>query len=610
MPVGYEKMQPIAQQECRLRLLHSWYDPCNRGQWIAFPANFVAAFRFFLNNYLKGWSGNAERYYLPDCRWVDTWIKMLVHPTVGIAAFRGSGKTFTIVRAYPIFAALTRPRSIIQVTEINDERCTEEMQEIQEQLEENECIRHDFGYQRPKVRSGNWNVRTAKLVNGSLIKAVSAGAAIRGRHPHLMILDDPEDDAQILDPEWRQWFVDVWLFKSVFGMLKNSHGHFVWIGTLLHELACLNMAVFKKDVRFVNWATASCPLIVTDPQTGERRSMWPENITVEEFDLMVSGEGTKDGRIRGLGRAAAFTEYQNKPTTNAQRALPRDDHDHGYYLLEDADQKRWIWTPFTQKYIEYDIWIDNVSVLVGLDPVSNESNLGDYAAMAVLAKDHEDVLWLLDAWQGRGRFIDVIMRAYQVCDQWRARRLCYEYVGTQGREFTSQINDYWRDKAAAGLYHGGELRPCKNTGRSSKNKIVRMMDMQYRFLRRGFKHPIWNSTEHPPPRGMRVIRPHNWEYISILIEQIDSFTESGVLGHDDLLDSVANVHLECTDIVVREASYLSPTDKVIKRWKKWDYVPDKASVPMDAWTADMWAEALSLPESEAREGDFAYDPWD
>lgn len=610
MPAAYGDMDIVEQKRARMDLLTSWYDPFLPGEFLSFPTNFKVAFKFFRETYIKGWAENRRYYYMPDCRWVETWIDLITHRSVAIAAFRGSGKTFTLVRVYSKFAALTKPGTIIQVTEINEDRTKEEIAAIQHELMNNELLLSEFGESRPRKHGAKkWNALESYLNNGSMIIGVPSGAAIRGRHPDVFILDDAEKDDEIHNPKYREFFLNTWLFKSVLGTLKNK-GHFLMVGTLLDEVACLSTAVFKRDKRFVNWKTASCPLIMNEGDEEKRYSMWPEYMSPKDFDKMMSGEGTADGAIRGLGRAATLTEYQNKPTSDAQRGLPRNDVDHGYCILEDEAGDQHVYIPKSRSLLPYSEWEENLQYVSGLDPASSESTAGDYGAMVTCGKDPADCLWVADAWHRKGRYVNMIVDAFKVQEKWSVRRLGYEMVGTAGSEFRLQLHDYWRDRQKESRYCCG-LLPLKHAGANADSKTKRIRDMQYRFLKNQIKIPVWwpegVEGKFDIPEGYKVLRPKCSYSISVLCEQIDSFTEFGCTGHDDVLDALQMCHDTAFGIRVAQTHHPSITQKTVNSWEKMGYKPPKELVPMDGWTDEMMYEAISAPPMYLLED---LDPWD
>jgi predicted phage terminase large subunit-like protein len=123
---------------------------------------------------------------------------------------------------------------------------------IQEEIEENDAIREDFG----DLRGGVWREDILLTKTGIKVQALGAGQKVRGlKHknwrPDLIVLDDIENDENVRTPEQRNKLYN-WFTKAV-SKAGDDYTDFIYIGTLLHYDSLLAKVLKNPGFRGVKY---------------------------------------------------------------------------------------------------------------------------------------------------------------------------------------------------------------------------------------------------------------------------------------------------------------------------------------------------------------------
>jgi len=104
-------------------------------------------------------------------------------------------------------------------------------------------LHEDFGHE---LRVASHNDHEIVFVDGSAIRALSAGASTRGlkhnnQRPTLFVIDDLEERKAVQSKTQRDHTWD-WFTRDLLPMKNPKRHRFVWVGTLLHEDASMQRA--------------------------------------------------------------------------------------------------------------------------------------------------------------------------------------------------------------------------------------------------------------------------------------------------------------------------------------------------------------------------------
>jgi len=527
LPRNYGEMSEPLRKLARLSLLSAWYDPNDPTTMVVNRDAFVRAFFFFREYYMKGWRGNETHYSRPSPLMHYEWLYDVTYPLTAICSWRSSAKSTVIGRELPIFLALVRRNLKIMVQLRNKSFTRDRVREIDYQLSNNERIIQDFGKIRGKVRDREWNSERLLLPTNSMIMGVSVGEFIRGKRPDWIIMDDPEDEDEIKNPELREKFCE-WLFKVLLNTLDPGR-HISWIGTLVDRRALLTTAVRHKDDRFSNWQTRIYNLIETDKETGEEYSTWKEKYTVEEANLMASGKGSEDGKIRGMGKAAFLSEFQAQPTDAQDPVFPFEVGRHTYQIVSRGDNNLVVGYPHglneigetVTEYVKFQDWLNSLQKVACIDLAISQSLKADNSCIMVSGLDDANVLWVIDYVARRMQPPELIDRLLQMVDSYDIA-----IIGIETNDFQKLFYDQIMDAVKTRLKTHKKCPFFRQLRHYGVKKAVRIASMQWRFVQGKIRI---RTPSKAFPRGMRS-----------LTEQIEGFTMSlGGLDHDDELDALA-----------------------------------------------------------------------
>jgi len=201
---------------------------------------------------------------------------------VAINAARDHSKSTFFSYAYPIWRAWTEPGVEIYIfSKTLDQACEfldaiiygkpglagmVDIPELQHLVPGSEDFKNN-----PRVRLNRADVR---FTNGSRIRCVGYGKAVRGRHPKYIVLDDPLNDEDMYSEMVRR--KNIGYFQSAISNMATPDGQVVCVGTPYHAgdlwgyLRKNPVYVFKRY-----------PAIIRDKKTGQERALFPWRWSLE-----------------------------------------------------------------------------------------------------------------------------------------------------------------------------------------------------------------------------------------------------------------------------------------------------------------------------------------
>lgn len=638
MPPDYGELGIKAKKQARQALLGSWHDPEDPETLISNPINFQVAFRYFADCFIKNapcMNLPKKIFSSPDCRWLPYWLRLMTHPSAAMAGFRGSSKTVWFCHIYPQFVALCRPGTAIMISEYNAKRTEDELGEVQRQLEENDLLKAEFGEQQPKKAGRHrWSSQQLDLLCGSQVRGISINAAHRGRHPLLYINDDVEKDEESANAAWRENYLENFYFGVVMGMMRPG-SHIIWPGTFLNPVSCLLTVVRKLDKRFVNYKTLDCPLIVRRDKCRKcgaydniasvesdvlvkcpkcdaviKRpaaknvleetihknfgpdcvSMWPEMYTVEDAVRMLEGTGSEDGRIRALGPTKFWTELMNRPELGGDRLFAREDKTHGYRIVM-VDGQKTVELLKSGELIPYDKWTESLYITAGADVADSTATTADFSAIVVLGFDPFDKCFLLDAWQGRVRYYELVERSMAMCDLHRASKLAWEEAA-----LSTVISHQARMLIAARKDRSQHVPIFVPVRHGNVSKSRRMARLEVPMIHGNLLFPVFTRID-----DLQEMNHKNKLSMLQLISQIDRYTPSGSgTGHDDLADAFEMAFTVNQGYKPYEIVQSDPKEAVLEELRKAGLPIGPTTIPMAAWTDSMWRASRGLDKIDTK----------
>jgi predicted phage terminase large subunit-like protein len=216
---------------------------------------------------------------------------------------RGFGKSIRWSFFIPLaFAALERVQKIALLSK------TAGLSEkflgmIKDEIESNKILREDFPNLR---RKGRWANDHIQLANGTEIWAKGWGAQIRGEHPQLIIIDDPEDEESTASQTQLDKTYEIFL-RTIMGALEEDpdmkHSKCVVVGTNVHPDCLVSKILNNFEDRYHEWSVLFFSALLPN---GE--SLWPERRPIEWLER----------KRREIGSAAFSAEFLNEPILGEQ----------------------------------------------------------------------------------------------------------------------------------------------------------------------------------------------------------------------------------------------------------------------------------------------------
>jgi len=306
LPADYGTLTEAGQKEARLSIVMDQ----------STPEKLVRAWDFFRNVYLKPL---GESFYkggfVPSPPFHFDAVRDLgIHARNALGAPRGSAKSTVMGKEIPLMLLLTRPHFTTALCLATDSLAEARLDDIMIQMTDNPLIIGDFGVMKPKRGAAIWNHHHLHCNNGAILQAFSVMGKKRGIRPRLFLLDDPENDPDSDSVSSQQLLLEKFeriLFRQIIPMLEHGSAIF-WIGTLITRRSFLYHACCIEDPRFVFWNRRVLSAIDYDPKNVSKVSvLWAEKWPREVLDA----------RRAEIGAAAFAAEYENNPTSEAERLL-------------------------------------------------------------------------------------------------------------------------------------------------------------------------------------------------------------------------------------------------------------------------------------------------
>lgn len=616
LPLDYASLDPDGQKEARLEVLTAWYDPDKPQELCSDPEAFVRAARLFCDYYLKPADCNSHVYYYDDPLHKYEMMRMCALPPkrptepskVALHAPRFSGKTQTICRDMVTMVTVCRPNTIVLVVEINGDRTAEEIEWVSSQVKSNTRIHDDFGEAGelfPEGRKSNkkWNTKRLQFINGSELKGFAFGTGQRGRHPHLLIFDDVEDEDLIAQQGWLDKF-NKQIFRKYMGMLGVG-GHMLLMGTTQEGDSGLQNALrgiveteedyASRDERFDDWHLYSFEQVAT-LEDGSRVSVWNDRMSVEAFDAAMQTRGAD----------AVLGEYQGRPTTGTALVFDVSDIHHGYMQCTREDSAELFMLDLhTGEAVPWPEWLETLALFGAVDIADSLARENDDSSVCLIGIDPAQTVFVLDVDVRKRRIEKLIEQSLALAGAWGVPKLAFEEAALQSFVIRTA------SKIAAEMRDRGQdapmVRPLPN---KIQQKTALCLDVLTPLVR-GHSIRFKRFMEVACSRDNKMYKAvpcDTARWHNILWKQVRTFTDEGAAGRDDAIDSLQMaVRFSGRTKGVRPAQ-VHPSTYALAAFERCGVTVEKYNIPSIAWTAEMHAEAQDeYMASLSSEGDRSWE---
>ena len=384
--------------------------------------------------------------------------------SIAYAAPRGNAKSTIVSFALPLWVALFEKKHYIIIVSDTSGQANDFLNNIKEELENNEDLIADFGYQEGSV----WTNSDIILKNDVRIQAFGAGKKIRGRRhrqwrPDLIIGDDLENDENIGSEDQRKKMFS-WQTKAL-SKAGDERTDKIFIGTIMHYDSLLAKLLknptykTRKYQAVLNFSNSPLwdewEVLVTnledmnrlntakafyeqnrEAMLAETKVLWPEK--EDYYNLMLQ-------RVAD-GPAAFSSEKQNEPLSDDERRFLRE----------------WI-----RYYDEEELEGKKLYVAGVVDPSLGKKG-GDYSAILTGAMDASNIVYILDADIQR-RHPDIIIS--DVLD--KHSKFNYKLFGVESVQF----QEYFKDSLKSKIAESGVYLPVQEI-RTHSDKTLRIQSIQ------------------------------------------------------------------------------------------------------------------------------------
>jgi len=626
LPQDYADLTRDGQRSARFATFRSWYDREKPNVVCTNVDNLIASLYLWNTFYIKPAACNRGRYYYRDPLHKYEMVEAIFSPpkvatepakTLLIAP-RGSTKTETIIQQAVPMMVCCRPNTEILVGEVNDTRTAEEGGKLLNQIEENDLIHEDFGGKGelfPRTMRGRkkWNAHEMDFVHlpGCRIMCWSVGSAQRGRHPCMLIWDDPEDPKKAVNSELRRQF-----FGRLFhvGMPMLTAGNIcAWITTMIlgscAELAAKGrnlgdidpeLAEAMKDVRFEDWNRIVIDLLI-EKEDGSMESVYPDHLSAEGYNE----------KVKALGKRGAMAEYRGIAIACGEFVFEIDPFKNGYMHCrrqqpDDEVPDEYFVDLATGEIIPWLEWLKTLFVGGANDLADSTAIDADYGSIVALGVNPRGKAFLLDAVVKRMIADDIVWRSFLMAGEWNAKVWGWE-TGALQRVVFRMAKRYKAQLEAQGML-APSLIPLSNAQSEKVQRII--AGIRPPLIAGDLAFPVLEPVRDSKGRLHIPVRHTNTAYLRILYDQLSTYTDEGASGHDDGPDTIQMALRVLQSRRGIEIAKVCENDEQDQAWMDVGVNINRHLLPRECWSQRM-REDQERSERMAMVGDLdEYDPYD
>lgn len=324
------------------------------------------------------------------------------HPQVAIAAPRGHAKSSAITFAYVLFVMLERKSRHLLLLGSNEVMAAAFLHDIKAELEENELLRTDYGFERFHKETETELI--VELTGGHKFRIIVKGAGQRMRglkwerkRPDHVVFDDMEDEEMVLNEQRKEKFRR-WFYGTVRPILRGGGkirgvGTIIGFDSLLERMmpsTKLTSTVVEPlrifSVRPKGWAAVKYRAHNEDFS----QILWPQQKSAEELK-QIRLEYAEMGMLDTYGQ-----EYLNDPIDQTTAFFRAQD----FLPMRELD--------FETRKTYY----------AGVDLAIGETDRNAYTAMVVGGMDAEGFLNIVDVRRERMDGVQIMEEMFSIQTRW------------------------------------------------------------------------------------------------------------------------------------------------------------------------------------------------
>jgi hypothetical protein len=365
------------------------------------------------------------------------------------------------------------------------------------------------------------------------IEAYTASSFPRGKkrgasRPDTIIIDDLERKGQGTQPgveskNYRAKILDLFEASiSPSGFSKTSL-QIIMLGTIMHEAQLLYQLYLQSQAGLCYPPFKSIKYsLIENYGTPEAYSIWPEKMTVEDFDLLMESaihKGTSN---------IAYNEFLSLPTSPDNVIFDRGQF--LYYILR-AGQIIFCDVEGNEDHGKKRVNLKDTSVIVTADLAFAVNDRADDTAYATVAVDSEENNYILDIPCGKWNNDDKILEADKLLTQYKP--IFFGAEKARGGEVVIEL----LNRELRSNPNFVEIQPLSTGGLAKQDRIINYLEMPYRDGR------IYHRLV---PDGLGGYSKA--DYVEDYEEQVLGVTRDGIkTKHDDKVDAVSYSY-QITDV--------------------------------------------------------------
>ncbi len=306
---------------------------------------------------------------------------------VGCVAPRDHAKSTALTFDYILAEMCFRTSDYCILIGSTEDKASEQLSNISEELHENTDLRSEFGIQTFEVDQKTEIIircddshRFRILARGAEQKI--RGSMWKGKRPNLIVCDDMEDDEQVESRDRRIKFRK-WFFRAVM-QAKSLNGKVRVHGTILHEDSLLarlrknrmwNFLFFKAHESYSDFSNL----------------LWPERWSASALKNRQI-EFEDDGDAAGYAQ-----EFLNNPLDHADTYLKSTD------FIEMSDE-------------DYD---SEKRICIGADFAVSKADKANRTSFTIAGQDRQNIINILDEQVDRWDTLEWMNKIFELHEEWR-----------------------------------------------------------------------------------------------------------------------------------------------------------------------------------------------